>query len=251
MTFCLTARPCACPGSTTALVAAAVACCLAGPLAAQRTAPRDTAARDTTARDTTARPDTAARRDSLARRATRLATVTVTAAPVRRNEPQSAITVTPSVIALTPATSPWDLLRQSAGVEVHLQGQGPGFASNASIRGFSSDHSTDLALWIDGVPINEPVNGHAEGYNDWGLIFPAAVQSINVIKGPTSALFGNFALAGIVNVHTLERTQGTEATVNAGTAGHIDATVLTGFDHGPAGGGVFGARWDHEEWLAA
>ncbi|HEY7876789.1 MAG TPA: Plug domain-containing protein, partial [Gemmatimonadaceae bacterium] len=90
-------------------------------------------------------------------RITRLQAVTVTAAPVRTGEPESAVTITPAVINLTPATSPWDLLRQAAGVEVHLQGQGPGFASDASIRGFSSDHSTDLALWIDGVPINEPV----------------------------------------------------------------------------------------------
>jgi len=242
MTKCLTVRSYACRCSPSALLAA-VALVLGSPLAAQTAT-----ASDTTQRDTAAHADTsAARRDSLARRARRLATVTVTATPIRRNEPQSAITISPQVIALTPATSPWDLLRQSAGVEVHLQGQGPGFASDASIRGFSSDHSTDLALWIDGVPINEPVNGHAEGYNDWGLIFPSAVQSIDVIKGPTSALFGNFALAGVVNVHTLERMQGTEATVDAGTAGHIDATVLTGFDHGPAGGGVFGARWDHED----
>jgi outer membrane cobalamin receptor len=74
-------------------------------------------------------------------------------------------------------------------MEVHQAGQGPGFASDASIRGFSSDHSTDLALWIDGVPVNEPVNGHAEGYNDWSLIFPETVRDIDVIKGPTSPLF--------------------------------------------------------------
>ncbi len=180
-------------------------------------------------------------------RITRLQAVTVTAAPVRTGEPESAVTITPAVINLTPATSPWDLLRQAAGVEVHLQGQGPGFASDASIRGFSSDHSTDLALWIDGVPINEPVNGHAEGYNDWSLIFPAAVQDIDVIKGPTSALFGNFALSGIVNVHTLERVNDTQAIVDAGTAGHVDATLLTGFDHASSGGGVFGVRWQHED----
>src|SRR5207248_1389020 len=74
-----------------------------------------------------------------------------------------------ALIQLTPARNPYDLLRQAAGVEVHEQGQGPGFASDASLRGFSSDHSTDLALWIDGVPINEPVNGHSEGYNDFSL----------------------------------------------------------------------------------
>ncbi|HEY7876690.1 MAG TPA: TonB-dependent receptor, partial [Gemmatimonadaceae bacterium] len=76
---------------------------------------------------------------------------------------------------------------------------------------------------------------------------PAAVQDIDVIKGPTSALFGNFALSGIVNVHTLERVNDTQAIVDAGTAGHVDATLLTGFDHASSGGGVFGVRWQHED----
>jgi outer membrane receptor protein involved in Fe transport len=129
---------------------------------------------------------------------------------------------------------------------VHLQGQGPGFASDASVRGFSSDHSTDLALWIDGVPINEPVNGHAEGYNDWSLIFPAAVRDVDVIKGPTSALFGNFALSGTVNVRTLERMTGTQAEVTGGNFARGQAAFMTGFDHGSAGGGVFGVRASHE-----
>src|SRR5438874_233691 len=127
-----------------------------------------------------------------------------------RAQPMGATHLDAAAIQLTPARNPYDLLRQTAGLEVHEQGQGPGFASDASVRGFSSDHSTDLALWIDGVPINEPVNGHAEGYNDWSLIFPAAVRDIDVIKGPTSALFGNFALSGTVNVRTLERMTGTQ-----------------------------------------
>ena len=114
------------------------------------------------------------------------------------------------------------------------------------MRGFSSDHSTDLALWIDGVPINEPVNGHAEGYNDWSLIFPAAVRDVDVIKGPTSALFGNFALSGTVNVLTMERMTGTQADVSGGNFGRGQASFMTGFDHGEQGGGVFGLRGSHE-----
>ena len=139
------------------------------------------------------------------------------------------------------------LLRQTAGVEVHLQGQGPGFASDASLRGFSSDHSTDLALWVDGVPINEPVNGHAEGYNDWSVLFPGGIQDIDVIHGPTSALFGNFALAGVVNVRTLERMRGTEVTASGGSFGRAEAMVLTGFDRGREGGGVLGAHFQRED----
>src|SRR2546423_4577971 len=100
------------------------------PLAAQQpTAPQDT---------TQPNADTA-------RRSVQLRAVTITAAPADRREASSATHVSQAQIQQTPATSPWDLLRQTAAVEVHLQGQGPGFASDASVRGFSSDHSTDLA----------------------------------------------------------------------------------------------------------
>jgi outer membrane receptor protein involved in Fe transport len=126
-------------------------------------------------------------------------------------------------------------------VEVHDQGQGPGFASDASVRGFSSDHSTDLALWVDGVPINEPVNGHAEGYSDWSLLFPQSVEDVEVIKGPASPLFGNFALAGVVNVRTLERMDGTKAWLSGGSWGRGEAVLLTGLDR-PRTGAVVGVR---------
>lgn len=151
-----------------------------------------------------------------------------------------------ATVRLTPSRSPYDLLRQAAGVEVHEQGQGPGFASDASLRGFSSDHSTDLALWVDGVPINEPVNGHAEGYNDWAVLFPGGIQDIDVLRGPTSALFGNFSLAGTVNVRTRERFRGSELTLSGGSFGRVELMALTGFDHGADGGGVLGVRYLRE-----
>jgi outer membrane receptor protein involved in Fe transport len=187
-----------------------------------------------------------AQHDSLARRTARLGAVTVTATPVQPTEPISAVTVTPDAIAQTPANSPYELLRETAGVESHEQGQGPGFGSDLSIRGFSSDHSTDIALWIDGVPINEPVNGHAEGYNDFNLMFPEAVSDIDVIKGPTSALFGNFAFSGVVNVRTLEHLDGTQIQLTGGSYGNAEGVLLTGFDNGGTRG-VFGLRVTHDD----
>jgi outer membrane receptor protein involved in Fe transport len=68
-----------------------------------------------------------------------------------------------------------------------------------------------------------------------------------VIKGPTSPLFGNFAMAGVVNVHTIDRLDGTQATARVGSYGDADATVMTGFDHGARGGGVFGVRYNHDD----
>jgi outer membrane receptor protein involved in Fe transport len=196
------------------------------------------------AQDTT----NAARRDSSrVDSAPRLRSVTIVATPAERSQPLNATHIDASTIRLTPATSSYDLLRQTAGVEVHLQGQGPGFASDASLRGFSSDHSTDLALWVDGVPINEPMNGHSEGYNDWAVLFPGGIQDIDVIHGPTSALFGNFALAGVVNVRTLERMRGSEVTASGGSFGRADIMAMTGFDRGADGGGVLGVRYERED----
>jgi len=186
-----------------------------------------------------------ARKDTLSRAPVTLAPVTITTTPVERNEPSSDVRVTPGVIRQTPAIDAYDLLRQSTGIEVHEQGQGPGFASDASIRGFSSDHSTDVALWVDGVPVNEPVNGHAEGYNDWNLLMPEAISSVEVLKGPVSALYGNFAMAGAVNVRTLERYHGVTAEVTGSEFGGIEGSLLTGLD-GDHSSAVLGLRGMHQ-----
>ena len=172
--------------------------------------------------------------------------ITVSTTPTTRTQPASTVTVTPAMIRQIPALNSFDLLRQAAGLEVHDQGQGPGFASDASMRGFSSDHSTDVALCIVGVPINEPVNGHAEGYGDWSLLMPQAVRDIEVLKGPTSALFGNFALAGVVNVRTIERMQGSEITASGGAFGRWEGSLLSGLDR-PGTGLVAGLRGLHED----
>ena len=175
----------------------------------------------------------------------KLEEITVTAGVARRSDPLGSLSLSRTVLRAVPALNAYDRLRLSAGLEVHDQGQGPGFASDASLRGFSSDHSTDIALWIDCVPVNEPVNGHAEGYNDWSLLFPQAIRSIEVFKGPTSALYGNFALAGVVNVRTLERIRGSEAELSGGAYGRVEGSLLTGWDRSTSAG-VFGLRGQRE-----
>lgn len=188
--------------------------------------------------------------DSLTRRPVTMQAVTITTTAPLRAEPVGAIHVSPAMIARTPAANAWDLLRQAAGLEVHDQGQGPGFASDVSLRGFSSDHSTDLALWVDGVPINEPVNGHSEGYADYSVLLPQAIGGIEVIKGPASALYGNFALAGVVNVRTLERMSGAQLAATGGAYGRLEGSLMTGLDR-PGTGAVVAVRGLREDgWRA-
>jgi outer membrane receptor protein involved in Fe transport len=186
------------------------------------------------------------RPDSTAPSPARLRAITITTTPVERTEPLTVITVNQQQLSMTPANSPWELLRETAGVEAHEQGQGPGFASDLSLRGFSSDHSTDIALYIDGVPINEPVNGHAEGYNDLNLLFPDIVTGIDVVHGPTSALYGNFAFGGVVNVRTLDRFNGYRLQATGGSFGNGGGSAIVGFDQ-PNAGGVFAIQGLRED----
>jgi outer membrane receptor protein involved in Fe transport len=180
----------------------------------------------------------------------RLQAVTITATPVERSEPLSVVRIDSTQIRLTPANSPYELFREAAGLEAHEQGQGPGFASDVSIRGFSSDHSTDIALYVDGVPNNDPVNGHAEGYNDFNLLFPAIITNIDVVRGPTSALYGNFAFGGAINVRTLDKFDGVQLTAGGGSYGNGMGNLIAGFDHGTTGGIVALDGYREDGWRA-
>lgn len=64
------------------------------------------------------------------------------------------------------------------------------------LRGFDAIHGADFALSVEGIPVNEWSNVHAQGYIDLGFVIPEAVQSVEVTKGPFSIEQGAFAMAG-------------------------------------------------------
>ncbi len=175
-------------------------------------------------------------RQSDSTRVTQLAPITVTG---RREEavapPVSTIDVAPEDLRRTPAANPYDLVRRAAGIEVHEQGQGPGFASDAVLRGFTSDHSSDVLLVVDGVPINLPVHGHVEGYADWSILSPAAVSALRVIHGPASPLYGDFAFGGVVEVFTAPEASGSAGSVSGSSYGDVGGWIRTG-GTSPTGG---------------
>jgi len=158
----------------------------------------------------------------------KLNTIRVIASPVKRPNAATSIVVHPDAIRTVPANDAWDIIRQTAGVEVHLQGQGPGFASDAVMRGYTSDHSVDVASFIDGVPLNEPVSGHAEGYADWNALIPEAVQRITVTKGPASPWAGNWAMGGTMEVTTEPSMVGTQWSARFGSYGDVRLAFMTG-----------------------
>jgi outer membrane receptor protein involved in Fe transport len=160
--------------------------------------------------------------------------------------PVETIEVPAEQLHRAPASGPYDMVRRTAGIEVHEQGQGPGFASDAVIRGFTSDHSSDVLLVVDGVPINLPLHGHVEGYADWSLLTPASLASLRVIHGPSSPLYGDFAFGGVVEATTADDAEGSIASLRGSSFGDFGGWVRTG-RHGPTSGGVLAVDGERQQ----
>ncbi len=162
--------------------------------------------------------------------------------------PVGAITLDPAVVRRSQASNSYQLIREVAGIEVHEQGQGPGYASNVSMRGFTSDHSSDVLLVIDGVPVNLPAHGHVEGYADWTVLAPSTVSSMRVIHGNSSPLYGDFALAGAVEVFTRADAESSEGALSATSFGDVRGHVGTGRRGENGGFFVGGEGWVERGW---
>lgn len=95
----------------------------------------------------------------------------------------------------TQAFSVFDILQQSPGIQVK-QGNGPRDIG-ISIRGSNAQNGfgiRNIQVFEDGFPVTQP-----DGLSRTDLTDPHAYGAIDVIRGPSSALYGNFATGGAIN----------------------------------------------------
>jgi outer membrane receptor protein involved in Fe transport len=102
---------------------------------------------------------------------------------------------------LRPHGRPADVLRLIPGLIIN-QHQGGGKAEQYLIRGFDADHGTDLAIFVDNVPVNMRSQAHGQGYADLHFLIPETVRAVDVLKGPYFPEYGDFDTAGVVNFIT-------------------------------------------------
>lgn len=123
---------------------------------------------------------------------TQQVTVTATGIPTPEAQTGASVTVVPAEsYRFVPELQ--DPLRLIPGAQVTQTGQ-MGGTTGLSIRGASTDANKVL---IDGVPANS-IGGAVEYTN----IASVAIDSIEVLREPNSALYGSDALAGVVNLTT-------------------------------------------------
>lgn len=121
---------------------------------------------------------------------------------------------------LRPIGSVQDILRVTPGL-VTVQHSGGGKANQYFLRGFDADHGTDLALSIDGVPINLVAHAHGQGFADTNFIIPEVVERVEITKGPYFAHQGDFATAGAVNMVSRDQFEHSAAAFGiVGSPGH-------------------------------
>ena len=140
---------------------------------------------------------------------------------------QTATTIDSSRFRDTPANSIGDILVQSPGVTFQ-QGNGPRDVS-ISVRG-SNERQTygvrNIVVFEDGFPVTQP-----DGLARTDLTDPHAYAGIDVVRGPSSAEYGNYATGGALDFHTRSgrQLQGLDAGTDAGSFGYVNNYASLGY----------------------
>src|SRR5918995_5730378 len=107
-------------------------------------------------------------------------------------------------LELRPTNTPSDVLRLTPGLIIG-QHHGGGKGDQILFRGFDSDHGTDFAVFVDGIPVNIVSHAHGQGYADLHWLIPETIDRVEIYKGPYFAHLGDFATSGAMNIVTKRR----------------------------------------------
>jgi hypothetical protein len=106
------------------------------------------------------------------------------------------------------------------------QHAGGGKANQYFLRGFNLDHGTDIAIFLDEMPLNLPSHAHGEGYSDMNTVIPEFVKRVDFEKGPYYANVGNFSSAANAHVEFFKTLPENFSKVEGGT--HIYGRAVFG-----------------------
>ncbi len=121
--------------------------------------------------------------------------VTATRDATTREVPESVTILSADQIRATPAKSLDDILRAVPSVNLPAASSSlvnPAL-STASMRGLGGSRALIL---LDGVPLNDPFFGYVQ----WSQVPLESVDRVEIVRGGNSALWGNYAMGGVINV---------------------------------------------------
>ena len=115
----------------------------------------------------------------------------------------------------SPVKSSQEILRKVPGLIIG-QHAGGGKAEQIFLRGFDIDHGTDIAISVDGMPVNMVSHAHGQGYSDLHFIIPETIDNLDFGKGPYYVNKGNFDTAGYIDLKLKKNISQNQVSVEAG-----------------------------------
>ena len=131
----------------------------------------------------------------------------------------SQITIAGADLRSRPVARPGEVLEAVPGLIV-TQHSGEGKANQYFLRGYNLDHGTDMAIWVDDVPVNMRTHAHGQGYADLNWLMPETIKAIDVHKGPYFAEDGDFGSAGSLRIGLIDSVPKAIAQITAGSFGY-------------------------------
>ena len=125
--------------------------------------------------------------------------------------------VTRREIEARPGTTLADAIETLTGFQM-VFASGMGFRPTTIARGFFGGGEAEyVKLLVDGIPV-----GDAEsGLIDWRMVPAMAIERVEAVRGPSSALYGDASLGGVVQVFTSRTdTPRGRVALDAGGLGH-------------------------------
>ena len=137
---------------------------------------------------------------------TTMGTVTVTASRanlIGRATTASQGSITKKELELRPIYRVGQILESVPSLVVTVH-SGEGKANQYLIRGYNLDHGTDLATFVDDMPVNRPTNAHGQGYTDLNFFMPQLAGGVDYTKGPYFASVGDFGAVASDHIRLID-----------------------------------------------
>ncbi len=117
--------------------------------------------------------------------------------------PSSVTVINAEQIEASPFERAEDILRTEVGIDNvrHYGFQTGGIKGPIDMRGVTGGITQRTLMLIDGVPQNDNAN-NSIGWIAWSQIPKDAIERIEIVRGPSSALYGSEGLGGVVNIIT-------------------------------------------------
>jgi iron complex outermembrane receptor protein len=132
----------------------------------------------------------------------RLEPIVVTPARIEQQAgeaPASVTVITADDIVHSPYVTLDDLLRQIPSFSLFRRSSslvGHPTTQGVSLRGVGPSGASRALVLLDGIPINDPFGG----WIPWSRLSLLGIEQVEVVRGGGSALWGNGALGGVINV---------------------------------------------------